>query len=59
MITINIPYNYTMYFPTETYVDRPIWWHIMGVGVPDEANLTYPDAGFLIIGGGDNDFDDE
>ncbi|KAK2157405.1 hypothetical protein LSH36_192g01004 [Paralvinella palmiformis] len=43
----------------ESYVDHPIWWHFMGVAVPDEDNITYPDAGFLFIDGGSNDPYDE
>jgi PhoPQ-activated pathogenicity-related protein len=36
-----------------TYVDHPIWWHIVGIAVPTQ--IDYTDFGILWIGGGNND----
>jgi PhoPQ-activated pathogenicity-related protein len=37
----------------ETVVVNPIWWHFLCITIPN--NLTRPDAGLLLIDGGDND----
>lgn len=41
-------------YQTDTFSTRSIWWHYMGVAVPD--NLTRLDSGVLFIDGGSNTF---
>ena len=36
----------------ETIVSNPIWWHFLCITIPDK--VLRPDAGFLLIDGGDN-----
>jgi PhoPQ-activated pathogenicity-related protein len=40
-------------YQDETYVDHPVWWHIMGIAIPDQ--IDYDDFAILWIGGGNND----
>jgi len=36
-------------YQDETYVNHPVWWHIMGIAIPDQ--IDYLDFGTLWIGG--------
>jgi len=40
-------------YQDETFVNHPVWWHIMGIAIPDQ--IDYLDFGTLWIGGGNND----
>ena len=32
-----------------SYSSQPVWWHIMGIAIPDV--IRYPDAGIMLIDG--------
>ena len=37
---------------SDAYSTRPIWWHYVGIAIPDE--IKYPNAAVLLIQGGSN-----
>ena len=37
---------------TDDFCTQPVWWHIMGIAVPDD--IGRPEYGGLFIGGEDN-----
>jgi PhoPQ-activated pathogenicity-related protein len=44
-------------YQDESFIDKSIWWHLMGVAIPHE--ISHDDAGFLFIDGGSNRDDTE
>jgi PhoPQ-activated pathogenicity-related protein len=54
-VTIYILNMTSQKWQDETFSDRPIWWHIMGIAIPDQ--IDYLDFGVLWISHGGN-FDD-
>lgn len=43
--------------PTDSLVTRSVWWHQMGIAIPDDISTT--EHGFLFIDGGSNSDPDE
>jgi len=39
-------------YQTEEFSTRPIWWHFMGIAIPDD--IRHPEHGLLFIEGGQN-----
>lgn len=62
MITIFETYGAKVYilnmtsqkWQDETFVESPIWWHVLVISIPDK--ITRPDAAFMLIDGGKNDY---
>jgi PhoPQ-activated pathogenicity-related protein len=52
-VTIYIVNMTSQQWQTTAYVDHPVWWHIMGIAIPDQ--IDYADFGILWIGDGNND----
>ena len=38
---------------TDDFVTRSVWWHVMGIAIPDE--VRHLDFGIMWIGGQSND----
>jgi PhoPQ-activated pathogenicity-related protein len=52
-VTIYILNMTSQKYQDETFSSHPIWWHIMGIAIPDQ--IDYLDFGVLWIGGASND----
>jgi PhoPQ-activated pathogenicity-related protein len=52
-VTIYILNMTSQKYQDETFSSHPIWWHIMGIAIPDQ--IDYLDFGILWIGGANND----
>jgi PhoPQ-activated pathogenicity-related protein len=52
-VTLYIVNMTSQLYQTELFSTRPIWWHYMGIAIPD--SISHLDVGILGIGGGNNE----
>jgi PhoPQ-activated pathogenicity-related protein len=51
-VSVHIVNMTSQMWQTDTFVSKSVWWHLMGVAIPN--TIRHQDSGFLFIDGGSN-----